>query len=183
MNPRELLALLTVRIQRFQLAPGGIPNITAQDVAQALGMIHNDEARIYARVKYAGQLEYAEGLALAIRRHIMTRKLDSGWRIPHPNFLLDMSFMMLAEAVDPHTCTWCDGRAEVRPETGPVIQCGACNGSGRREIRDGDRARLMGISKSSWSDPWGERYRETQIETVDKWEDICGSALKKRLAS
>ena len=183
MNPRELLALLTARVQRFHLAPGGIPNITAQDIAQALGMIAIDEARIYARVKYCAQLEYADGLAWKIRLHIMTRKLQASWRIPHPDFLLDMSYLMLAESVDPHTCTWCHGRAEVKPETGPVITCGACEGTGRRRIRDTDRARLMGLSKSSWSDPWGERYREAQIETVDKWEDIVGGALKKRLSS
>jgi len=182
-NPRELLALLTCRVQRFHLAPGGIPNITAEDVAAALGMMKNDEARIYARIKYCGQTEYADELARAMRRYILFRKADDGWRIPRPGFILAMSYLILSEAVDPHTCSWCEGRAEVRPEHGPVIVCEACQGSGRRRMKNGDRARLMGVSKSSWSDPWGDRYREIQIETVDKWEDMCGSALGKRLSA
>jgi hypothetical protein len=182
MNPQEILSLLTARVQRFHLAPGGVPALTAEDVAHALGMIHNDLARVYARVKYSGQYEYAEGLALGLRRHILVKKTDDSWRIPRPDFVLDMSFMMLAEAIDPHTCRWCWGRAEVKPETGPVIVCSACDGSGRRKIKERDRARVMGIAESSWSDPWGKRYKDIQSDTVDKWEAIFVGAIKKRLA-
>lgn len=169
-------------MQRFHLAPGGIPDLTAEDIAHALGMIASEEARLYARIKYCAQLEFAEDLARAMRRYILFRKVDDKWRIPRPDFLLDMTYLMLAEAVDPHTCSWCQGRAEVKPEQGPVIVCEACKGTGKRAMRDGDRARLMDISKSSWSETWGERYRDVQIETVDKYEDICGSALSKRLS-
>jgi len=182
MNPKELLALLAPRVQRFHLAPGGIPSLTPEDVAHALGMIHNDLARVYARVKYAGQYEYSEGLALGLRRHILVKKVDENWRIPRKEFVLDMSFMMLAEAVDPNTCRWCWGRAEVKPEDGPVIVCSACDGQGRRKIRDLDRARIMGISKQSWSTNWAERYQEIQDETVHKWEDLFSGAMKKRMA-
>lgn len=181
MKAKELLSLLTPRVQRFHLAPGGIPNLTAEDIAHALGMIQNDLARVYARVKYADQMEYAEGLVLAIRRHILLRKLDEEWRIPRKEFILDMSYMMLAEAVDPNICLWCCGRAEIKPETGPVIVCGACQGQGRKKIRDRDRAHVMGISKQSWSSNWNDRYIEIQEETVDTWEDLFAGALKKRM--
>jgi len=180
-DPRELLSLLTARVQRFQVAPGGIPAITSDDIAHALGMIQHDTARLYARVKYAGEYKYAEGVALAIRRYILMNKLENHWRIPRPNFLFDMSCLMLAEAVDAHTCPWCDGRAEVRPESGPVIVCDACKGTGRRAIKDTDRARLLDVSRSSWSDTWGPRYKETQTETVDKWDDLIAGALRKRI--
>lgn len=182
MDTRELLAILTARVQRFHLAPGGIPGLTAQDVAAALGMIHHPDARLYARVKYCGQMGFSESLALSIRRHMMTRKLDASWRIPEPGFLLKMAYLMLLEAVDPLTCKWCLGRAEVHPEIGPVIMCSACAGSGKQAMRDMDRAHLMGLSKSSWSDPWSGRYRDTQIQTIDVWEDLATSALKKRIA-
>ena len=181
MNPRELLALLTARVQRFHLAPGGIPNLTAEDMAHALGLVKNENARLYARVKFTGETESADSLACAIRRYIMICKLDNGWRIPRLGFLLDLSRLMVIEAIDPMTCTWCDGTEKDMTETGSVIVCDACHGTGKRRITDADRARLVGISKSSWSDPWGDRYRDTQIETVEKWEDIAVNALKKRL--
>lgn len=182
-DPRELLALLTAKVQRFQVAPGGIPAITPEDVSHALGMIHSDEARLYARLKYAGQSEYAEGVALAIRRHVLLRKADKNWRIPRKDWILDMAYMMLAESIDPNVCPWCVGRAEVRPEHGPTITCSACKGTGKKTMRDSDRARLMGVAKSRWSEVWGERYKECQIETLDKWEDIFSGALRKRLGA
>ena len=181
-DARELFALLSAKVQRFHLAPGGIPVLTPEDVAHALGMIANDDARAFARVKYCAQLDFADSLALSIRRHMMTRKLDSSWRIPRPGFLLDMAYLMLTEAVDPFTCASCFGRAEVRDPQGRVIYCEACNGSGKRAMRDSDRARVMDIPKSSWSDPWGGRYRQTQIETVDVWEDMIGGAVRRRIA-
>lgn len=180
MKPQELLSFLTARVQRFHLSPGGIPSLTSDDVAHALGMIHNDLARAYARVKYAGQYNYSEGLALGLRRHILLKKVEDNWRIPRKEFILDMSYMMLAEAVDPNTCRWCWGRAEVKPENGPVIVCSACDGAGHRKIRDIDRARVMEVSKQSWSN-WSDRYKEIQEETVDKWEDLFAGALRKRL--
>lgn len=186
-DPRELLALLTTRVQRFAVAPGGIPAITADDIAHALGMIQHDTARLYARVKYAGEVRYAEGVAGAIRSQLIRSRMidcDLGkiWRVPRPDFLIDMGYLLLAEAVDPHTCSWCDGRAEVRPETGPVIVCGACKGTGRRPMKDFDRARLMGLAKSSWSETWSQRYRDAQVETVDRWDDMIAGAIKKRMS-
>jgi len=185
-DARELLALLTTRIQRFSVTSGGVPAITADDVAHVLGLIAHDGARLYARVKYAGDMRYADGLAQAIRSQLIRTRMLEGelgkmWRVPRPDFLLDIARLIVAEAVDPHTCTWCDGRAEVRPENGAVIMCDACAGTGQRRIRDADRARLIGIAKSSWSETWSARYRDAQIETVDRWEDMIHRALRTRL--
>lgn len=182
MKLRELLALLTARVQRFHLAPGGIPNLTAEDMAHALGLLRQEEVRLYARIKYCGQVEYADKLAGRIRVYVMTRKLDSGWRIRRPDFLLDMAYLLIAESVDPGVCPTCIGRAEVRPETGPVIICPDCNGSGKRPWHDTDRARAMDLAKSSWCETWSDRYKEAKEETVDKWDAICGPALRKRLS-
>jgi len=183
MNSQELLGLLTARVQRFHMAPGGIPRLTCNDVSHALGMIQNHDVTIYGRVKYCGQHEYAQDCAKAIRRHALIYRGDKRWRNPRENFMLDMAYVIMTEAVDPHTCTWCDGRGEVRPEHGPVIICDGCQGTGKRHIRGIDRARLLGMLESSWSDTWAERYREIQIATVDKWEDILAGALKKRLVA
>ena len=182
-DPRELLALLTAKIQRFQVAPGGIPAITPEDMAHTLGIIYNDNARLYARLKYCGESTYGEGLALCIRRHIMNKKLDGSWRVPRKEFLLELSYLILAEAVDPNVCSWCKGRGEVAPETGPVITCGGCQGGGRKAgpMLESDRARLLGLTRQAWNNTWSDRYKEVQAETVDKWEEVVRAAIKKRL--
>ena len=187
-DPLELLSMLTARVQRFHMAPGGIPAITSDDVAHALGMIHNDEARLYARLKYCHQHTYAEGLALYIRRYVLMRKLSDRWRIPRKDFILDMACLMLAEAVDPHICSWCKGRGE-RPEikegqaTGKLEPCDQCRQTGRRsaELIQADRARLMGLSPQAWHNTWEDRYHDARTDTVLKWEVIIGGALRKRM--
>ena len=176
----ELLAFLTAKTQRFQVSPGGIPTLTPEDIAHALGLIKIPEAALYARVKYAGD-PGLEKLALAIRRWALLRKANAAWRIPRKDFLLDIARLVVWEDIDPHTCTTCFGRAEVRPKSGPVILCNACRGTGRQQIRDCDRARLVGLSRSSWSDPWADRCREIQIGTVDLWKSIFLSSVGKRL--
>lgn len=188
-DPLELLAMLTARVQRFHMAPGGIPAITSDDIAHALGMIHNDEARLYARLKYCHQHTYAEGLALFIRRFILMKKLSDRWRIPRPGFVFDLSCLMLAEAIDPHVCSWCRGRGE-RPEideenkpTGKLKPCDQCHETGRRSLalREADRARLMDMSRSAWHNTWDDRYQDAQRDTISKWESIIQGALRKRM--
>lgn len=181
-DARELLALLTCRVQRFHLAPGGIPNLTAEDIAHALGTIKNENARLYVRVKFAGQTRFADALACAIRRHIMLRKMDNGWRLPRPGFLFDLATLMLIEAIDPLICTTCEGTAQRATTTGSVLVCEACNGAGQRRFTESDRIKMLGINKSSWYDPWSGRYRDAQIEIIDKWEDIALNAMAKRLS-
>ena len=181
MDPRELLSLLTARVQRFHLAPGGIPVLTAEDIATALGMVKNQDAVLYARVKYCGQHDFAEDVALAIRRRFLWRAADENWKIPRHGFLLDLSRLLLTEAVDPNICLWCNGSGDGRHANGLVVGCDGCNGTGRRKMWDRDRADLVGVSAQSWSNVWGKRYRDMQCETVDKWDDLIFNAVRKRL--
>lgn len=196
MNPRELLSLLTARVQRFHLAPGGIPNLTAEDVAAALGMIHHPEARLYARIKYCGQVAYAEELALAMRRYALDRIAKPEWEVPREapvgqdkEWWLDMCRMAVAESVDPHTCRTCLGRAETMIDSKRIV-CSDCRGTGRKELTQTDRARTMSITRKGWTQDqkrrgssWAEIYRELQIATVDKYEDLIGGALRNRLGN
>jgi len=86
MQAQELLGMLTARVQRFHMAPGGIPVLTCNDISQALGLIRVHDVALYGRVKYCGQVELAEDCAKAIRRSIMYKKANSHWRNPRPDF-------------------------------------------------------------------------------------------------
>lgn len=201
-DPRELLGLLTAKIQRFQLAPGGIPFLTQSDVAAALSYIgkYNSNAALYARFKYLKEYDRAEDLVYRMRLKVMQDLIAGDWKIPREGFLLDLCYLALAEAVDPHSCTWCLGREsvlvdkamaeealretrgdQVRIREGQVIVCSQCRGTGKRTIKDADRTRIMAVRPDVWSRQWRDKYKDIQVHTVDKWEDIVG-ALRPRLA-
>lgn len=192
-DPRELLALLTAKVQRFAVAPGGEPVYIPEDVAQALGLIKVPNAVKFARAKYCQDFSVIDDLAESMQVYILTKKQDSGWRIHRPNFILDMCYMALAESIDPHSCRWCHGRKEVVVETphmtanrdfikeGQKIVCDACNGSGIRPPRDADRAYMMGLNKGNWSDPWANRYKEDVQSMIDRWESLIPGSIRNRL--
>ena len=181
-DPRELLAMLAVKVQRFQPSPGGIPVITAEDIAHILGMIKSTRAALYARIKYSGQDEYAKELSELMRTQVLSEVEDiARWKGKGGDWVLKLCQMALVESIDPNTCSWCNGVAEVTLEDGQRIECGGCNGSGHRPWRDKDRARLADISPSAWCNYWSERYRTIQQITCDRYEElICGAIAKRR---
>lgn len=179
-DPRELLGLLTVKVQRFSVAPGGIPAITPEDVAHILGMISNRRTVLFARVKYADQKEFAEELADLMRTQVL-QEIEgiAKWR-NGPDWVLSMCRLALAESVHPHTCSWCLGRAELILDEGKRIICDGCKGTGRRTWRDADRAKKMEITKQAWSNHWSDRYRLLCNVTVDRYEDMIVGAIQGR---
>jgi len=177
-DARELLSLLTVKVQHFSSAPGGIPHITQEDVSHALALIKSPPARLYARVKYADQKLFASELATELLYYCSHIDGFTTWKV-RPGNLQSVCALALYEAINPHICPWCHGRKETVIEA-RVIVCDGCRGSGRRYLTDSDRAKLVNIPKSTWYDSWIDRYKSVQ-QVIDKWEDIVAGALKKRL--
>jgi len=179
-DPRELLSLLSCKVQRFDVSPGGIATITPEDVAYILGTIKNTKATLFARIKYSGEVQYAPELSDLMRTQVL-QEVDgiAKWR-NGPDWILNLCRLALAEAIHPHTCSWCRGVAAVTTDDGQVITCGGCNGTGKRTMRDSDRAKLMDISKQAWSNHWVDRYGLLRNITVDRYEDILYGAINKR---
>lgn len=180
-DTRELIGLLTVKVQRFSVAPGGIPLLTPEDISHVLAMVKSPSARLYARVKYADQTEFASELVTDLLYACGHIEGSTKWRNrkDRPGLLSDVCALALYEAIHPHVCPWCHGRGEA--QIGPrVIACDACHGEGKRFLTDPDRAKLLKMAKSSWYETWPERY--TAIQAIpDKWEDLIAGALTKRL--
>jgi len=179
-DPRELLALLSCKVQRFHISPGGIAAITPEDVAYILGTIRNTRATLFARIKYAGESQYAVELSDLMRTQVL-QEVDgiAKWR-NGPDWVLNLCRLALAEAIHPHTCSWCHGVAEVTTEDGQVITCDGCSGTGKRPMRDSDRARLMDISKQAWSNSWSDRYNLLRNITTDRYDELIHGAIQKR---
>ncbi|MCR4307171.1 MAG: hypothetical protein NUV80_01265, partial [Candidatus Berkelbacteria bacterium] len=111
-NPKELLSLLNQKIQHFALAPGGVPYFTPEDIAGLISKVANPNIRLYARVKYAQQTGFSEELAHCMRIEASTLSDIGGWRVPRPEWLLDLSRLALFEDIDPQTCPICKGVAQ-----------------------------------------------------------------------
>ena len=108
MNP-ELLTLLTASAQEINDMPSGVVNLTGADVAAILSKL-SPEASQYVRLKYCGETNQREELALAMRRKVAMWKGLENWQIPRPGFLLDLCSMALLEASQPLICPSCKGR-------------------------------------------------------------------------
>lgn len=189
-DPRELFNLLCERVQQFSMAPGGIPALTQEDIAHALGKIqvvrsgdhvlstdHLEEAILLARIKFADERQHCEEFVLALRRIVGLRVDARHWKIPRANFILDMCWMALIEVIDP-ACDVCEGIAYRVVHSKPVV-CPECNGSGRFKITNERRAGFMLCSPSAWSQSWSERYLDIRAIPMG-WVEEIGPALKRK---
>lgn len=178
---RELLGLLTTKVQSFDYSGSGFSKLTPQDIAHAIAKINHPAARLYLRVKYADQIEFANELSIELLSACQYIEGVGKWRLPRSGFVGDLCILALFEAIHPQTCPWCQGRKEALIGS-RVVVCDGCNGGGRRQLQDKDRAQRLGLSKSSWSDPWADRYREIQ-RIPDHWEDLAVGAFRHRLSA
>lgn len=183
MNP-ELLTFLNAKVQQFSVSPGGIPNLTSEDISHLIGKIQaeakdKEMAKLacdYVVLKIAGtgdQRKLAEGL----RRQIWKFKEKELWRVPKKDFMLDLCILALSESLDAKICPDCKGR-EGGIIKGRYVICGPCGGTGKRKIYDKDRANLLKVSRPSWSDTWGPRYRQICM-IIDRWEDIFHTGIAR----
>lgn len=174
---QELLSLLTARVQRFALAPGGIPKLTAEDVAHALGRVRNRNAALLIGVKYGGRtgdirkLDHA--LWLTILKEYPSWTKEKGYT-KGQEFIRSMCQMALAEYMDDHLCPDCGGRSAKAKENlshafHDMTFCPTCNDSGKVYPDERTRARIMQIETRLWEKYWSDKYRKIQAE-IYAWE-------------
>ena len=177
MKASELLSLATARSLNWENLPGGIPNLTQQDVMYALACIHHDGAALLLRVKYADQKTYLPDLDNEL--HIAIIDLWKAKKWPsNDDFLRNLGRMALTEHISPRVCMRCGGwKHDI--ENGKVIQCRACRGTGRKKPSDSGRARLMGVTRDIWRRRWADKYYYIQA-LLDDWEGLgIGRATAK----
>lgn len=179
-NPKELLSLLNQKIQHFALAPGGIPYFTPEDIAGIVSKLANPNTRLYARIKYAQQTGFAEELAHCMRIEARTLSGIGGWRVPRPDWLLDLSRLAIYEDVDPQICTICKGASQ-RLINSKIVVCSGCNGSQRATLQDTDRARYMGLDYSNWHKKWKNRYHDLKGHTLYIWDGQLSHVFRESL--
>lgn len=191
MKSQELLALLTARVQRFQLAPGGIPDITQEDIAHAMGRIESKSGSVLIRVKYCGRAEDLHSLDLIIWTTIL--EMYPQWTgepgyVKGGEFVRKLCQMALAEHMDDHRCPVCKGTSsKIKEDLKNVfhqdqVYCETCGDSGKVYPTEEFRASMIGLNMRFWDRVWGEKYRKIQQFLHNLESDAVGdmtAALKE----
>jgi hypothetical protein len=174
----ELLSLATARPPNWENAPGGVPVLTQQDVAQALAYIHHDGAALLLRVKFADQQTYIPQLDDELHIAITNLWKHKKWEKGKNGFLRDMGRMALIEHIGTRICLRCGGWCH-DIEHGKVIKCRSCRGTGRKKPSESGRAHQMAVSRDIWRHKWSDKYHYIQA-ILDEWESLgIGRATSK----
>ena len=168
-NPAELMAMLSAHGVVIGHIPGGIPNITAADIAGAIGMAHDDMAAQMLLGKYA-----MDGHAIGAFRDMWKARVRGvaardGWG--HPARSESLAVYTLAEWLDAQRCRSCKGVAHQMTAEGRVEPCPACSGIGLRVVGDRPVARALGLSNEGYrKSPWRARisWGRTELWRVEQ---------------
>lgn len=176
---QELLSLLTARVQRFHLAPGGIPLLTTEDAAHALGRVRDRNAALLIGVKYGDRTNDIRQLErslwfLILKNYPKWTKIEGYER--GREFIRRMCQMALSEHMGDHLCPTCKGQSERARENlkhafhRDVTFCVTCNDRGKVHPDDRTRAEMMGLHVDVWQKHWSRKYRKIQAQLF-AWED------------
>jgi hypothetical protein len=184
MNPAELLVLVTAKAIPLEQAISGYGRLTQYDIVYALASVKHPGASLLLRVKFCGQNELIHELDRKFWIAVMTKAEQEKW--PYPikfrgkEFYRNLGRLALSESISTNICLECGGTGHEATEDGKIENCGPCRGSGRSVHSDRSRARLMGMSWSTWNSRWDDHYKQVQ-QIVDDWQEIGLSGMAKRL--
>ena len=159
-DPAELLAMLCPKGLQVGQSFGGVPRLTALDIAGACGMGHMTKAQsALLMIKYCLELEHIKPLHSWWVVQVTDKAADEGWRTEtgKPR-MITMATLTLIEHLEHNTCRVCNGRGEFHAEGQQVILCPSCAGSGRKYQSQRAIARAMELDESSYRQTWVPRF-------------------------
>ena len=184
MNPAELLSMATAKAMPLERFISGYGRITQYDVIHALSSVKHSGAILFLRVKFCGQYEFIEELDHIFWKSVIDLANEEKWSYPRKRigseFLRNMGILALSESISTNICLECAGTGMEVSQEGKIVAHGPCRGSGRSIHSDRSRARLMGISWSTWNTSLDDRYRQI-LQICDLWQEIGLSGMAKRL--
>lgn len=135
--------------------------ITALDVAGALAMGDASPlAEAVVRLKYVGDTSVQSRAFYLLYDRAMTLATREKWKLPVGGDLVrKMTQLALLEAVSSQTCKACEGRGQAPRKDSPVMdECPVCHGVGRRGKSQAERARQLGVDRTTFTRIWSPRY-------------------------
>ncbi|WP_163833358.1 hypothetical protein [Spartinivicinus ruber] len=169
----NVMALLAHGSINYEGVPGGTPQLTAEDVAGALGMGNLPrEAYLLGLLKYAGDKTVLHELDTLVQKYVIGVGVKEKWREPWPNdkkrslmFFKQFARLMINEIVFENLCDVCKGTG-IDKRSNKFRKCN-CN-DGRRPLTKIKQAEFCGIFEKCWRERWYTRY-EVCLKQVHKW--------------
>lgn len=180
MDVAELMAMMTPHGPKPGHVPGGIPSLTALDVAGAMGMGHlKPEWAALVLVKYCGDSSPVHGLWSIWFRRLMRHKACQGWETI-PGQVERLSISTLDEAIGSHACRRCGGTGAGIID-GSLKACPACDGLGRQYPGERQMAGALLVSRHAYRTQWAGRVDWCRRE-LQGWERQALGAISRALA-
>lgn len=162
---------------------GAAPEITAADVAHALGTIIDIEPAIAIRAVWAGDRAAQFKLEKLILNLVYETAKNKRWQYRDKSQLNRLALLCLELAIKPQLCSSCKGRGFIlQTENSPQEKCGVCDGSGVGGYSDSRMANELGIDRMGWTRLWEERYKQV-TEVIIGWLTVARKRIYNRLSS
>lgn len=174
----EIYSILNPKVANYN-GTGGIPAVTPEDVAACLGRIPIQGPSLLIRCM-VGDSSSLPPLRQIFGQHLAQMSNLKKWKTG-PTFWHHMDGLrdsVLHFYVLPDRCGRCQGHGSVTLSTKQVISCPLCEGIGRKEPKETDKARAADIPWASWSDIWADRYVDAHSVLSD-WEGQADRATKR----
>lgn len=174
MSAAELMSMLAPHGPRITgMGFGGIPSLTPQDIAGALGMGGLDRpAYWFGLLKYAGDDSVAHRVNQCIRIGVGAIAKDQGWKLTDRE-LACLCEITLREGLTSPVCPACNGSGSVAAK-----DCERCHGVGRIPMSSRQRAAWMGVPETTWRRVWKPRADDC-YRIVVRWESAVEMHLRK----
>lgn len=175
-DTRELLGMMTAHGCSMLGPAGGMPRLTAQDVAGAMGMgkLPRHQGALLL-VKFCADEALRHELWSYWFRRVVDHAVATGWRnnrrkgepAPPPRFQW-LARRSLEESLTDNLCRTCEGRADIR--VGGVVRlCPACLGTGRDYDSGREWARALDVDEKAYRNTWADRVQWCRGELLT-WE-------------
>lgn len=174
----EIYTLLNPKVANYN-GTGGSPAVTPEDVAACLGRIPIRGPSLLVR-SMAGDYACLSPLRVVFGQYLAHMASLKKWKTG-PTFWHHMDGLrdsVVHFYVIPDSCHRCHGQGSITLCTKQVISCPLCEGIGRKEPKEMDKARAADIPWASWSDTWADRYVDARA-ILSEWEDQADRAAKR----
>lgn len=204
MNIRKLLARLNAKAPQYTVGNGGIPEITPQDIAAALGMVEDRIGReIFCMAWWPDganltrkdlrdslknllfdeySVRYRAASADRLERHLFDKPQAQDKRKAWPVQISrygEVADAVVLEICAPKICKQCGGRGEMTIES-RIISCEACKGLGLLAASNAWRAQRIGVGETAYRLTWKPVY-EWLYDRASRRESAAAQQLARAL--
>lgn len=164
-DPREQLAMMTPHGIQIGKPFGGVPALTALDIAGAVGMAHLEPCQWWLlEPKYLDDWSHIHELRAWWLMQIGNQRRAENWTCK-PGQMTALRDLSLEETLDPNRCRRCRGTGERLVDSKPR-PCLACKGTGMRYRREEILAHGLRVSRREYRNRWLPRMAWCRFELM-----------------